>query len=84
VTTNDHAINSYQTLDKCSRNPRRKYYLDNHIEAFNDTFYRFVGDDEGVKIFLPDALISKISKGAEAISNNYKKQECKLAALLNS
>lgn len=47
--TNKHAIIRYQTLDKCFRNPGRRYYIDDLIAACNDAIYEYSGIDNGVK-----------------------------------
>ncbi len=49
MATNKHAIIRYQTLDKCFRNPGRKYYIDDLINACNDAIYDFTGINEGIK-----------------------------------
>ena len=49
MATNKHAIIRYQTLDKCFRNPGRRYYIDDLIEACNESIYEFTGKDEGIK-----------------------------------
>lgn len=49
MATNKHAIIRYQTLDKCFRNPGRRYFIDDLIEACNDAIYEFTGNDEGIK-----------------------------------
>ena len=49
MATNKHAIIRYQTLDKCFRNPGRKYYLEDLIEACNNSIYEFTGSDIGIK-----------------------------------
>lgn len=49
MATNKHAIIRYKTLDKCFRNPGRKYFIDDLIEACNLAIYDFTGKVEGVK-----------------------------------
>lgn len=49
MATNKHAIIRYQTLDKCFRNPGRRYYIEDLIEACNSSIYEFSGNDEGIK-----------------------------------
>jgi predicted DNA-binding transcriptional regulator YafY len=49
VATNKHAIIRYQTLDKCFRNPGRRYYIEDLIEACNNSIYEFTGTDIGIK-----------------------------------
>jgi len=49
VATNKHAIIRYQTLDKCFRNPGRKYFMDDLVGACNNALYDYSGSDSGVK-----------------------------------
>ncbi len=49
MATNKHATIRYQALDKCFRNPGRKYYIDDLIEACNIAIYDYTGIDLGVK-----------------------------------
>ena len=49
MATNKHAIIRYQTLDKCFRNPGRRYYIEDLIEACNNSIYEFTGTDIGIK-----------------------------------
>lgn len=49
MATNKHAVIRYQTLDKCFRNPGRRYYMDDLIEACNNSIYEFTGSDIGIK-----------------------------------
>jgi len=49
MATNKHAVIRYQTLDKCFRNPGRKYYMEGLIEACNNAFYEFTGKDIDIK-----------------------------------
>lgn len=49
MATNKHAIIRYQALDKCFRNPGRKYYMDDLIEACNHSMYEFTGTEIGIK-----------------------------------
>lgn len=49
MATNKHAVIRYQTLDKCFRNPGRRYFIDDLIEACNESIYEFTGKDEGIK-----------------------------------
>ncbi|MBL7766298.1 MAG: WYL domain-containing protein [Chitinophagaceae bacterium] len=49
MATNKHATIRYQTLDKCFRNPGRRYYLDDLIEACNKSLHEFTGNDLGIK-----------------------------------
>jgi len=49
MPTNKHATIRYLTLDKCFRNPGRRYYLEDLIEACNNAIYEFTGSDRGIK-----------------------------------
>ena len=49
MPTNKHAIIRYQTLDKCFRNPGRKYFIEDLVEACSNAIYEFSGNDSGVK-----------------------------------
>lgn len=49
MSTNKHATIRYLALDKCFRNPGRKYYIENLIKACNDALFDFSGRTEGVQ-----------------------------------
>ncbi len=49
MATNKHAIIRYQTLDKCFRNPGKRYFIEDLIEECNNTIYEFSGNDIGIK-----------------------------------
>lgn len=49
MATNKHAIIRYQTLDKCFRNPGRRYYINDLIDACNEAIYEYAGIEDGVK-----------------------------------
>lgn len=49
MATNKNAIIRYQTLDKCFRNPGRKYFIEDLIEACSKAIYDFSGEDKGIK-----------------------------------
>jgi predicted DNA-binding transcriptional regulator YafY len=49
MATNKHAIIRYQTLDKCFRNPGRRYFIEDLIEACNNSIYEFTGSNTGIK-----------------------------------
>lgn len=49
MATNKHAIIRYQTLDKCFRNPGRKYFIDDLVAECNNAIYDFCGSSDGVK-----------------------------------
>lgn len=49
MATNKHAIIRYQTLDKCFRNPGKRYFIENLITECNNAIYDFSGSYDGVK-----------------------------------
>jgi predicted DNA-binding transcriptional regulator YafY len=49
MATNKHATIRYQTLDKCFSNPMRKYFIDDLIDACNQSIYEYTGKDDGIK-----------------------------------
>lgn len=49
MATNKHAIIRYQSLDKCFRNPGRRYFIEDLIEACNKSIYEFTGSDMGIQ-----------------------------------
>ncbi len=49
MATNKHAIIRYQTLDKCFRNPGRKYFIEDLVEACSRSIYDFSGEDKGIQ-----------------------------------
>jgi len=49
MATNKHAIIRYQALDKCFRNPGRKYFIENLVEICSNAIQEFTGSDNGVK-----------------------------------
>jgi predicted DNA-binding transcriptional regulator YafY len=49
MATNKHAIIRYQTLDKCFRNPGRRYYIEDLIEECSNSIHEFTGTDLGIK-----------------------------------
>lgn len=49
MATNKHATIRYQALDKCFRNPGRRYYIEDLIEACNNALFKYTGSDSGVK-----------------------------------
>lgn len=49
MATNKHAIIRYQTLDKCFRNPGRKYFIEELVEACNNALYEYNTDTKGVE-----------------------------------
>lgn len=49
MSTNKHAIIRYQTLDKCFRNSGKRYYMEDLLEACNNSLYEFDSNSEGIK-----------------------------------
>jgi len=49
LATNKHAIIRYKTLDKCFRNPGRKYFIDDLVEECNKAIHDFTGNPDGIK-----------------------------------
>ena len=49
MATNKHATIRYQALDKCFRNPGRKYFIDDLVEACNIALADFDFKGDGIK-----------------------------------
>lgn len=49
MSTNKHASIRYNTLDKCFRNPGRRYYIEDLVEVCNKALYEFAGILDGIK-----------------------------------
>lgn len=49
MATNKNAIIRYQTLDKCFRNPGRRYYIEELIEACNNALFEYSDYSNGIK-----------------------------------
>jgi len=49
MSTNKHASIRYNTLDKCFRNPGRKYFIEDLIDACNKALFEFAGILDGVR-----------------------------------
>lgn len=49
MAINKNAFLRYQALDKCFRNPGRKYYIDDLLTACNNALYDFDGSIEGIQ-----------------------------------
>ena len=74
MATNKNAIIRYQVLDKCFRNPGRKYYMIDLIDACNDALFDLDPSSSGVKrrqIF-DDIKFMKDSRGYNAPIESYK------------
>ncbi len=74
MATNKNAIIRYQALDKCFRNPGRKYYIDDLVEACNEALMDYDGDNSGIRKrqVYDDILFMKDSKGYEAPIEEFK------------
>ncbi len=49
MPSNKYAIIRYQTLDKCFRNPGRRYYFDDLLKEVNDALLDYDPASEGIK-----------------------------------
>jgi predicted DNA-binding transcriptional regulator YafY len=68
MATNKNATIRYQTLDRCFRNPGRKYFIDDLIKACNEALLDIAPDSSGVKrrqIF-DDIKFMRDSRGFDA------------------
>lgn len=50
MPVNRNALIRYRTIDKCLQNRRRKWTIENLIEACNDALYEYEGIDKGVSM----------------------------------
>lgn len=74
MATNKNAVIRYQALDKCFRNPGRKYYIEDLVDACNDALMDYDSDNSGIKKrqVYDDILFMKDSKGYEAPIEEFK------------
>jgi len=74
MSTNKNAIIRYQALDKCFRNPGRKYYIDELIIACNETLLDIDPVSTGIKKrqVYDDIKFMKDSKGYNAPIESFK------------
>jgi predicted DNA-binding transcriptional regulator YafY len=49
MPTNKHATIRYKSLDRCFRNPGRKYFIEDLVEACSSALYDYNGMENGVK-----------------------------------
>lgn len=49
MATNKHAQIRYNTLDKCFRNPGKRFAIEDLVAACNEAIYEFTGKEEGIK-----------------------------------
>lgn len=74
MSTNKNATIRYQALNQCFRNPGRTYYIDDLIEACNDSLLEIDPNSTGIKrrqIF-DDIKFMRDSKGFNAPIESYK------------
>lgn len=74
MATNKNATIRYQTLDRCFRNPGRKYFIDDLIEACNNSLLDIDPKSSGIKrrqIF-DDIKFMRDSQGFDAPIESYK------------
>jgi len=74
MATNKNAIIRYQALDKCFRNPGRKYFIDDLIEACNEALWDLDPESTGVqkRQVQYDISFMKDSRGYEAPIESYR------------
>lgn len=74
MATNKNATIRYQTLDRCFRNPGRKYYIDDLIEACNDSLLDIDPNSSGIKRrqIYEDIKFMQDSKGFDAPIESFK------------
>ncbi len=74
MATNKNATIRYQALNRCFRNPGRKYYIDDLIEACNDSLLDIDSSSTGIKrrqVF-DDIKFMRDSQGFDAPIESYK------------
>lgn len=49
MATNKNATLRYQTLDKCFRNPGKKYFIDDLLDECNKALYNYNGEQSSIK-----------------------------------
>ena len=74
MSTNKNATIRYQALNRCFRNPGRKYYIEDLIEACNDALLDINPESSGVKRrqIYEDIKFMQDSKGFDAPIESYK------------
>lgn len=74
MATNKNAIVRYQALDRCFRNPGRKYYMEDLIEACNDALLDIDPNSTGIRRrqIYEDIKFMQDSKGYCAPIESYK------------
>ena len=74
MATNKNATIRYQALNRCFRNPGRQYYIDDLIEACNDSLHDIDPSSTGIKrrqVF-DDIKFMRDSQGFDAPIESYK------------
>jgi len=74
MSTNKNATIRYQALNRCFRNPGRKYYIDDLIEACNDSLLDIDSSSTGIKrrqVF-DDIKFMRDSQGFDAPIESFK------------
>ncbi|WP_299060118.1 WYL domain-containing protein [uncultured Polaribacter sp.] len=68
MSTNKNAILRYQTLDKCFRNPGKRYFINDLIEECNEALFDYDPSNSGIqkRQIYDDILFMKDSKGYNA------------------
>lgn len=74
MSTNKNATIRYQALDRCFRNPGRKYYIDDLIEACNEALLDIDPNSSGVKKrqIYEDIKFMQDSRGFDAPIESFK------------
>jgi len=74
VSTNKNATIRYQALDRCFRNPGRKYYIDDLIKACNEALWDIAPGSSGVRRrqIYQDINFMRDSKGFNAPVESFK------------
>ena len=74
MATNKNAIIRYQTLDRCFRNPGRRYYMEDLIEACNEALLDINPESSGIKRrqIYEDIKFMQDSKGYDAPIESFK------------
>jgi predicted DNA-binding transcriptional regulator YafY len=74
MSTNKNAILRYQTLDKCFRNPGKRYFINDLIELCNEALFDYDPLNSGIqkRQIYDDILFMKDSKGYNAPIEEFK------------
>lgn len=68
MSTNKHATIRYLALDKCFRNPGKKYFIEDLVNACNDALYNYDANTKGVekRTIFDDVKFMESSQGWSA------------------